>query len=130
MKILVHIAVLAAAALATAASTAGAAATKFTGSELAGQAAVSLAKAQEIALKARAGKIVSQELEAEKGGSGLRYSFDIVSGSKTYEVGVDAKTGQVLENGTETAAQERAEAKAEKAEAKRKSRAAKTERRP
>jgi len=34
-------------------------------------------------------------------GSGLRYSFDIKNGSKTYEVGVDATTGMVLENKAE-----------------------------
>jgi uncharacterized membrane protein YkoI len=32
---------------------------------------------------------------------GLRYSFDIKAGSHTYEVGVDAVTGKVLENGSE-----------------------------
>jgi uncharacterized membrane protein YkoI len=44
------------------------------------------------------GKITDEELENEKGGSGLRYSFDIKRGSVTQEVGVDAKTGKVLEN--------------------------------
>ena len=39
-----------------------------------------------------------EELEREKGGSGLRYSFDIRHGSITQEVGVDAQTGKVLEN--------------------------------
>jgi uncharacterized membrane protein YkoI len=34
----------------------------------------------------------------EKGGSGLRYSFDIKSADGLYEVGVDAQTGKVLEN--------------------------------
>jgi len=47
------------------------------------------------------GKITDEELENEKGGSGLRYSFDIKSGAKTFEVGVDAKTGHVLENKAE-----------------------------
>ena len=41
-----------------------------------------------------------QELEKEGGGSGLRYSFD-QAGTKTYEVGVDAQTGAVLENKAE-----------------------------
>jgi uncharacterized membrane protein YkoI len=41
------------------------------------------------------------ELERENGGSGLRYSFDIQNGSKTQEVGVDAQTGEVLENAPE-----------------------------
>ena len=42
-----------------------------------------------------------EELEKEKGGSGLRYSFDVKSGNATYEVGVDAVTGKVLENSKE-----------------------------
>jgi uncharacterized membrane protein YkoI len=37
-------------------------------------------------------------LEREKGGSSLRYSFDIKSDGAVYEVGVDAQTGEVLEN--------------------------------
>ena len=56
-----------------------------------------------IALKARPGKITDRELEREKGGSGLRYSFDITSHKTTYEVGVDAQTGMVLENAREGA---------------------------
>jgi uncharacterized membrane protein YkoI len=62
---------------------------------------VTLAVARTSALKTRPGKITDQELEQEKGGSGLRYSFDIRSGGKGYEVGVDAKTGAVLENSTD-----------------------------
>ena len=81
----------------------------FTGHELAGQARISLSQARSIALKARPGTITDQELEKEHGGSGLRYSFDISSSGKTYEVGVDAKTGKVLENGHESAAAEAAE---------------------
>jgi hypothetical protein len=42
-----------------------------------------------------------EELEKEKGGSGLRYSFDIKHGGVTHEVGVDAKTGKLLENSVE-----------------------------
>ena len=41
------------------------------------------------------------ELENENGS--LRYSFDIKSGKITYEVGVDAFTGKLLENGAEGA---------------------------
>jgi hypothetical protein len=44
------------------------------------------------------GKITDEELERERGGSGLRYSFDIKHSSSTQEVGVDAQTGKVLEN--------------------------------
>lgn len=54
--------------------------------------------ARDIALKVRSGKITDEELENEKGGSGLRYSFDITVGSATYQVGVDAVTGKILEN--------------------------------
>jgi hypothetical protein len=42
-----------------------------------------------------------EELEKEKGGSGLRYSFDIKNGGVTHEVGIDAKTGKLLENSAE-----------------------------
>ena len=73
----------------------------FTGGEFTAQAKITLAEARAIALKVFAGEIASEELEKEKGGSGLRYSFDIKNGSVTYEVGVDAKTGQVLENNVE-----------------------------
>lgn len=71
------------------------------GHEFAGQAKVSLEQARRIALKAYPGKITDEELEKERGGSGLRYSFDIRKGSVTHEVGVDAKTGKVLENSKE-----------------------------
>ena len=71
------------------------------GAKLAPQAKVTLAAARRTALAAHPGVITDQELEKEKGGSGLRYSFDIKSNGKTYEVGVDAKTGKVLENGAE-----------------------------
>ena len=70
----------------------------YTGEELANQAKVSIAEARAIALKAHPGKITDEELEKEKGGSGLRYSFDIKRGTVTQEVGVDAQTGKVLEN--------------------------------
>lgn len=74
----------------------------FIGREFARDAKISLAKARATALKAEhGGKITDEELETEKGGSGLRYSFDIKKGTTTYEVGVDAKTGKVLENSTE-----------------------------
>lgn len=74
------------------------AALAYTGQELAKDAKISISKARQIALEAHPGRITDQELEKEKGGSGLRYSFDIKRGSVTQEVGVDAKTGKVLEN--------------------------------
>ena len=86
----------------------------YTGQELAKTAKISLAMARGIALKARHGRIVDQELEKEAGGSGLRYSFDVASRGKTIEVGVDAMTGKVLENGAESAGKEAKEEKAEK----------------
>ena len=70
----------------------------YTGEELAKDAKIGIQAARDIALKARPGKITDEELEKERGGSGLRFSFDIKVGSKTYEVGVDAVTGKVLEN--------------------------------
>lgn len=85
----------------------------YAGHELAGQAKVSLAAARAAALKARPGKVVDQELEKESGGSGLRYSFDVKNHGKTYEVGIDAVSGKVLENGAETRAEEAADAKTE-----------------
>ena len=76
----------------------GTAAQAFTGEKLAGQAKIGIEQARAIALKAHPGTITDEELERERGGSGLRYSFDIKRGSVTQEVGVDAQTGQVLEN--------------------------------
>jgi uncharacterized membrane protein YkoI len=73
----------------------------YTGQKLAGDAKVSMEQAQVIALKAHPGKITDRELEKEEGGSGLRYSFDILNGKVTQEVGVDAATGAVLEDKAE-----------------------------
>jgi uncharacterized membrane protein YkoI len=70
----------------------------FTGEKLAKNAKITMADARATALKAHPGKITDEELEKEKGGSGLRYSFDIKGAKGTQEVGVDAKTGMVLEN--------------------------------
>jgi uncharacterized membrane protein YkoI len=73
----------------------------FVGHELSPQAKITMAEAEAIALKARRGKITDKELEKEAGGSGLRYSFDVRTAGGAYEVGVDAKTGKVLENAKE-----------------------------
>jgi len=73
----------------------------YTGQELARGAKVSMAEARSTALKTHPGKITDEELEKEKGGSGLRYSFDIRHNKVTQEVGVDAQTGKVLENAPE-----------------------------
>ncbi|MGH7836925.1 MAG: PepSY domain-containing protein [Candidatus Binataceae bacterium] len=58
-------------------------------------------QARAIALKEYPGKIVSEELEKESGGSGLRYSFVVDNQKSKHEVGVDAKTATVLENSVE-----------------------------
>ncbi len=76
-------------------------ATNYAGHELANKAKITIEQARVIALKAHAGKITDEELENEKGGSGLRYSFGIRRGERTQEVGVDAITGKVLENAPE-----------------------------
>jgi uncharacterized membrane protein YkoI len=70
----------------------------YTGENLAANAKIKIDQARAIALNAHPGAITDEELEKEKGGSGLRYSFDIKSGKAVYEVGVDAETGKVLEN--------------------------------
>ena len=73
----------------------------FKGHQFAASAQVPLARARSLALKARPGVITDQELEKESGGSGLRYSFDVRSGGVTWEVGVDAVTGRLLETSRE-----------------------------
>ena len=75
----------------------------YQGANLAPQARVTLEEARAAALAARPGQITDQELEREAGGSGLRYSFDIVSAGITHEVGIDAQTAAVLENSPEGA---------------------------
>lgn len=75
----------------------------FDGSQYSDQAKVTIQQARKDALSTLGGKIVSEELEKEKGGSGLRYSFDIRHQGKIHEVGVDAKTGKILENSVEGA---------------------------
>lgn len=82
--------------------TAGGALAAFKGQQYASAAKISIAKARIIVLKAvPGGRITDEELEKEAGGSGLRYSFDVKIKGKTHEVGVDAKTGKVLENSVE-----------------------------
>lgn len=106
MKVLTTLTLVAAAAFATHALAATTAAgtdkpAHYSGQRLAKKASITIDKAAAIALKARPGTITDRELEKESGGSGLRYSFDITSDGVTYEVGVDARTGAVLENGAE-----------------------------
>lgn len=101
MKTIVRSSIFAAALAGLMTTATAAAPTKLKGAELASMAKINLATARMTALKARPGTITDQELEKEKGGSGLRYSFDITSKGKPFEVGVDAKTGVVLENAAE-----------------------------
>jgi len=79
--------------------------------KLVAQAKVTPDAARAIAARAQPGTIKEWELEKEAGGSGLRYSFDIASAGKIYEVGIDAADGKILENGIETEADEASEAK-------------------
>ncbi len=75
----------------------------YPGQEFAAQAKVSMAQARAIALHTAPGTIAAAELERENGGSGLRYSFDIKTRSGIREIGVDAKTGAILENSLDSA---------------------------
>ncbi|MHB1677127.1 MAG: PepSY domain-containing protein [Sulfuriferula sp.] len=89
-------------AMVTALFGAATAAHAYSGEKLAPSAKITITEARTIAVKTYPGKIVKAELEKEKGGSGLRYSFDIRHGKVTHEVGVDAQTGKVLENGPDS----------------------------
>lgn len=93
--------VIAAAALVSGTAVVAAAPRHFAGAELLPQAKITLAQARQTAVRAHPGVITDQELEKERGGTGLRYSFDIKDHGKTFEVGVDARTGKVLENDAE-----------------------------
>jgi len=73
----------------------------YKGEQLAPKAKITIDQARSIAMKARHGTITDEELEKEKGGSGLRYSFDIKNNNVIYEVGLDAETGKVFENARE-----------------------------
>jgi uncharacterized membrane protein YkoI len=70
----------------------------YPGEDLAKQARITMDQAAAIAQHARPGTVTDKELEREAGGSGLRYSFDVAAHGRTYEIGVDAVTGKVLEN--------------------------------
>jgi uncharacterized membrane protein YkoI len=73
----------------------------FPGGQYLAQARLPLDQARRLALKTYPGEIISEELERESGGSGLRYSFVIRHNRAKREVGIDAKTGKVLENSPE-----------------------------
>jgi hypothetical protein len=78
------------------------------------KAKITKAQATKIVLERfKGGKITDAELEKEEGK--LVWSFDIKVGKVTKEVWVDAQTGLVVKTETESAAKEKAEAKADKA---------------
>ena len=60
---------------------------------------ISKARAQAMALKLAPGKIISSEYENE--GGGWRYSFDIQQRGHVQEIGIDGRTGKVVENKSE-----------------------------
>jgi len=60
---------------------------------------LSMALARAIALKRAPGRIKDAEYEFENGG--WRYSFDIAQGNRIHEIGVDAMTGRIVEDGFE-----------------------------
>ena len=73
----------------------------YSGEKFSKEAKITMHEARATALKTYPGEIVAEELERENGESGLRYSFDIRREQVTQEVGVDANTGNVLENAPE-----------------------------
>jgi uncharacterized membrane protein YkoI len=60
--------------------------------------------ARKIALQKESGNVKSQELEKEKGR--WIFSFDIERDKQIHEVGVDANTGEILEDSVENPADE------------------------
>jgi hypothetical protein len=82
--------VIATAALLGATAVIAAAPRHFAGAKLLPQAKITLAQARQTAVRAHPGVITDQELEKERGGTGLRYSFDIKNNGKTFEVGVSS----------------------------------------
>jgi len=61
--------------------------------------AISKSRAERIALKLAPGKIISSEYENE--GGGWRWSFDIQQKGHVQEIGIDGRTGKVVENKSE-----------------------------
>jgi uncharacterized membrane protein YkoI len=60
---------------------------------------VSMARAKAMALKLAPGKIISSEYEKE--GGIWRYSFDIQQKGNVQEIGIDGRTGKIVENKSE-----------------------------
>jgi uncharacterized membrane protein YkoI len=60
---------------------------------------LSMVKARAMALKIAPGKIISSEYEKE--GGIWRYSFDIQQRGHVQEIGIDGRTGKIVENKSE-----------------------------
>jgi uncharacterized membrane protein YkoI len=60
---------------------------------------ISMAQARAMALKLAPGKVISSEYEKE--GGIWRYSFDIQQRGNVQEIGIDGRTGRVVENKSE-----------------------------
>ena len=60
---------------------------------------ISMGQARAMALKLAPGKITSSEYEKE--GGIWRYSFDIQQRGNVQEIGIDGRTGKVVENKSE-----------------------------
>lgn len=57
---------------------------------------IGMAKARAIALRRAPGRVSKAEYERE--GGGWRYSFDIRQRGRIHEIGVDARTGRIVED--------------------------------
>jgi len=85
-------------------------AASYPGQQYASRAHIAIAQARATVTRlVPNGTITAQELEREAGGSGWRYSFEVKTAAGTREVGIDAQTGKVLENGAESASSESGE---------------------
>jgi uncharacterized membrane protein YkoI len=60
---------------------------------------ISMAHARAMALKLAPGRIISSEYEKE--GGIWRYSFDIQQKGHVQEIGIDARSGRIVENKSE-----------------------------
>ena len=60
---------------------------------------ISMAQARAMALRLAPGKLISSEYEKE--GGIWRYSFDIQQRDHVQEIGIDGRTGKVVENKSE-----------------------------
>lgn len=70
-------------------------------------ARISMDEARAIALAAAPGAVADAEYENEDGG--WRYSFDIAQNGRIHEIGVDANSGDIVENSWENAEDEATE---------------------